>query len=481
MGKILIIDDDVMTLNTLSRMINDMGHKVTCAAAAEAGLKEAQIHSYDVVFLDVNLPDANGLTLLPDICRTGSAPEVIIITGYGTPDGAELAMKNGAWDFIEKPADYTAVELTLTRALQYMEAKKGRETPLLLKREGIIGSSSVMEACMKLVAQAAVSEASVLISGETGTGKELIARAIHNNSPRSSNAIVIVDCASLPPTIIESILFGHAKGAFTGADKHKEGLIKQANGGTLFLDEVGELPLPAQKAFLRILQEHRFRPLGETEEVESEFRLVAATNRDLEKMVNEGKFREDLFFRLRTFAIEVPPLREHPEDIKKLAIHYVERLCNRQGEEMKGISHDFIEAMNAYNWPGNIRELVNAMESALTVATGNPVLYAKHLPIHIRVCLARNSVNKNGHNNITKLPEKMCTLKEARESAAARREKQYLDELITMTRGDVSKACKIAGVCMSWMYQLIKKYGIGTPGRIQFVNNKHFINNRNIL
>lgn len=341
MGKILIIDDDQSNTEMLFDMISDMGHDVTCAFTAEEGLGKALSHAFDIVFLDVQLPDGNGLMLLPSIQATPSTPEVIIITGFGSPDGAELAIKNGAWDFIEKPLVRNMIELPLVRALQYREAKRVRREPLVLRREGIIGSSPVMDVCMELVAQAAATNAPVLITGETGTGKELFARAIHNNSLCSDGLFVTVDCASLPPTIIESVLFGHEKGAFTGADRSREGLIKQADGGTLFLDEVGELTPAAQKAFLRVLQEHCFRSVGGNREIKSDFRLIAATNRDLIRMVQEGKFREDLLFRLRAFTIELPPLKNRSVDIRDLSFHYVHKLCTRYNKEIKGFSQNF--------------------------------------------------------------------------------------------------------------------------------------------
>ena len=458
MGKVLIIDDDRLNSEMLHDMIITMGHEVACAFTAEEGLKAALSHSFDVVFLDVQLPDGNGLMLLPDIHTTPSAPEVIIITGYGSPDGAELAIKNGAWDFIEKPLVKKLIELPLVRALQYREVKKGKGTPLILKREGIIGSSATMEACMERVAQAAASDANILITGETGTGKELFAQAIHNNSARSGMAFITVDCASLPPTIIESILFGHERGAFTGADRHREGLIKQADGGSLFLDEVGDLPLSAQKAFLRVLQEHRFRPLGAKQEMKSEFRVIAATNRDLNKMVQERKFREDLLFRLRAFTIDLPPLRERRGDIKELMFYYVNKISVRHGAEIKGFSPEFIETLCAYDWPGNIRELVNAIESSLATSLHESILYPKHLPTHLRVHLARNAIHKK--EDVIIPSAKRCTLKEHRETVFAMEERQYLQELMNITGGDMRKSCEISGLQRARLYQLIKKYKI---------------------
>ncbi len=458
MGKVLIIDDNKFNTEALCDMVESLGHEVTCTYTAEEGIREAQSHCFDVVFLDVQLPDGNGLLLLPIIHATPADPEVIIITGFGSPDGAELAIRNGAWDFIEKPLERKLIELPLVRALQYREAKKQKSRPLILKREGIVGSSSIMGNCLILIAQAAASDANVLITGETGTGKEVFARAIHNNSSRSAMPFVTVDCASLPPAIIESILFGHEKGAFTGADRIQEGLVRQADGGSLFLDEVGDLPLSAQKAFLRVLQEHRFRPLGAKREVESEFRVIAATNRDLDKMVGEGKIREDLLFRLRAINIELPPLRDRQGDIKELITYYVNKICTRQCAEVKGLSPEFIEALCAYEWPGNVRELVNALESALAAALHETILYPKHLPTNIRVRLIRGAVSKK---NDTTIPSaKMTSLKERRDSVFAREERQYLQELIAVTEGNIREACAISGLGRARLYQLIKKHGI---------------------
>ncbi|MEN6374246.1 MAG: sigma-54 dependent transcriptional regulator [Smithella sp.] len=461
MGKVLIIDDNEFYAEALSEMIKGLGHEVTCAGTAEDGLKAAQSGDFDVVFLDIHLPDGNGLILLPKIHVMPSAPEVIIITGFGNPDAAELAIKNGAWDFIEKPLDEKLIELPLIRALQYREAKKQKSTPSILKRDGIVGSSPVMEKCLELIARAAANDVNVLITGETGTGKEVFAQTIHNNSSRSALPFVTVDCASLPPTLIESLLFGHEKGAFTGADRIQEGLIKQADGGTLFLDEVGDLPLSAQKAFLRVLQEHRFRPLGAKKEIKSEFRVIAATHRNLDKMLQEGRFREDLLFRLRTLAIELPPLRERIGDIKELTAYYVNKICSRQNTEVKGFSPEFIETLCAYDWPGNIRELVSSMESALVAAHNETILYPKHLPMHIRVRLIRDTVSKK--DDIVKPSVKMITLKELRDSVFAREERQYLQDLMALTSGNIKEACRTSGLGRARLYQLIKKYNISIP------------------
>jgi len=337
MGKVLIIDDDQMFCEMLSDMVTDMGHGVKVAHSLSQGLADALSGPFDVVFLDVRMPDGSGLSALPKIRELSDAPEVIIITGAGDPDGAELAIVNGAWDYIEKQSSIKRMTLPLVRALQYREEKKAKKPLVALKLEGIVGHSPKMRECYDLLAQAADSDANVLIYGETGTGKELFARAIHNNSGRAGKNFVVVDCAALTESLVESALFGYEKGAFTGADKAQVGLIKQADGGTLFLDEVGELPIIMQKAFLRVLQEKRFRPLGARQEVESNFRLVAATNRHLDRLVEEGGFRQDLLFRLRTLSLNLPPLWERLEDVKDLVLFHTGKLCESYGIAQKGI------------------------------------------------------------------------------------------------------------------------------------------------
>lgn len=334
-----------------------------------------------------------------------------------------------------------------------------------MKREGIIGSSSQINACLDLLAQASISEANVLITGETGTGKELFASAIHKNSHRSAMRFVVVDCATLPETLVESILFGHEKGAFTGADKTHEGLIRQADGGTLFLDEVGELPPSIQKAFLRALQERRFRPLGGQQEVTSDFRLVAATNRDLDEMVNEGRFRKDLLYRLHSFRIDLPGLKERPEDIRELAMYQINRRSKHYGTGIKGVSPEFLEALTAYHWPGNVRELLNALERAIVAAGEEPTLFPNHLPIDLRVKLTRSTVRREvpveeptGEKDLSSRP--FPTIREFRESLLAEGETRYLHDLLAHTGGDIEKACKLSGLAQARIYGLLKKRGI---------------------
>jgi two-component system NtrC family response regulator len=468
MADILIIDDDQLICTTLSNVVRDRGHTPTCAFTVKEGLAIATARSFDVVFLDVRLPDGSGLDILEGIRETPSSPEVIIITGFGDMDGAELAIKHGAWDYLEKSASIDEIILPLERALQYRAERQAKARPTALKLEGIVGSSPPMRTAIELLAQAAASDANVLVTGETGTGKELFAWAIHQNSPRAGKNFVVVDCAALPETIVESVLFGHEKGAFTGADRSKAGLITQAHGGTLFLDEVGELPPSTQGSFLRVLQERRFRPVGSVREVTSDFRLIAASNRDLEELVRKGQFRKDLLFRLRTFTIALPPLREHPEDIKELASSYLTKLCQRYGKGMKGFSSDLLDTLLDYDWPGNVRELINALERAIAAAGTSPTLFPTNLPAEIRIKVKRDQVGE-GEREAEELGpagfdsgRPLASLQEHREAEVAKAERQYLEELMARSGRNIREACEVSGLSRSRLYGLLRKYGIST-------------------
>ena len=480
MAKVLIVDDDPAVCGMLSRVIKKMGHASEYVHTLKQGEEAAVAGDFDVVFLDVRMPDGNGLHFLPNIKKAPSSPEVIIITAVGDPDGAELAISNGAWDYMPKRTSIKEMTLPLIRALQYRDEKRARRPLAALKREGIIGNSPRINECLDLLAQAGSSDSPVLITGETGTGKEIFAKAIHNNSSRADKQLVVVDCAALPENLVESTLFGHEKGAFTGADKSRQGVIKQADGGTLFLDEVGELPLNIQKAFLRVLQENRFRPVGSLKETDSNFRLIAATNRNLDEMSKIGSFRQDLLFRIRSHLIELPPLRKRKVDIRELVIHYVAKLCERYGTDIKGISPDFWDAVERYEWPGNVRELVNTLERAISAAYDAPTLFATHLPTIIRTRAARAQMeeavssrpDENGDHDeqaveaSTEVPEKeskdLPPLGEAREAIVAVFERQYLGDLMHAAGGNVTEAARIAKVSRQRLHELLKKYRINT-------------------
>ncbi|MGV8073847.1 MAG: sigma-54-dependent transcriptional regulator [Syntrophobacteraceae bacterium] len=468
MAKILIIDDDRQVCEMLSNIIVDMGHCVTCSHTLENGVREAETEKYDLVLLDVGLPDGNGLDAIARIQEIAPAPQIIIFTASGDQNGAELAIRNGAWDYIQKPASVHDMKLPIMRALQYRDERKIEEragaAPKRLVLDGIIGNCPKMKSCFDLVAQAARSDTNILITGETGTGKELFASAIHKNSLRAKKPFVVVDCSALPETLVESILFGHDRGAFTGAEKAREGLIKQADGGTLFLDEVGELPISVQKTFLRVLQERRFRPVGSSMEIKSDFLLIAATNRDLQKMVQEGAFRNDFLFRLRSFIIGLPPLRDRAEDIGEIAKYYVAKLCERQHIGLKGFSPDLMGALYAYKWPGNVRELLHALERALAAAFHEPTLFPQHLPEHIRIDLARHSINRavpqrKADQGAHLSRVSMSSFRDYRENM----DRMYLLELISFTGGNIRGACEISGLSRSRLYDLLKHHKVMEP------------------
>jgi two-component system, NtrC family, response regulator len=479
MAKILIIDDDQEICETLSSLGNRLSHTCRSAYSLNAGRLAIRKETFDVMFLDVRLPDGNGLDLLPELVEMADPPEIIILTGKGDPDGAELAIQGGAWDYILKPSSIKELTLTLTRALKYREEKKGKTESDALNIAEVVGMSPRMKACFKLMAQAAHSDSNLLITGETGTGKELFARTIHENSSRSSGKFVFVDCASLTETLVESTLFGHRKGAFTGAQDNRIGLIKLADGGTLFLDEIGEMPLSIQKSFLRVLQERTFRAVGDTQEQTSKFRLIAATNRDLDEMVEHHEFRRDLLFRITTMRLVLPPLRERREDIRALGSFKVSRVCEQYAMPAKAIDEDFWKTLESYDWPGNVRELFNIIERAVITAGSEKNLFAMHLPRHLRIQVAKEQIRQmtgsqvllsdadggETDEEVRKIGQEIFqdifdrplpTLKAFKGTS----EKIYLGELIRQCEGDIGRILSISGLSRSHFYGLLKKYGL---------------------
>jgi two-component system, NtrC family, response regulator len=458
MARVLIVDDDPGVSRLLASIVSGLGHEERCTATLRDGFKEVLTGAYDVILLDLRLPDGNALDLLPQIRSRPGAPEVIVITGMGGPEVAELALRNGAWDYIEKPASKEEMTLPLLRALEYHREKQTARQPLVLKHEGIVGKSPAIRACLELLAQAAASDAPVILSGETGTGKEIFARTIHVNSGRAAGQFVVVDCAAMPGTLAESILFGHEKGAFTGAHQAQVGLVQQAHGGTLFLDEVGELSKAMQKVFLRVLQERRFRPLGSKKEIFSNFRIIAATNRNLPALVQEGRFRADLLFRLQAVVIDLPPLREHTQDIKSLVLHYLESLGSRYGWGVKGFTPEFLEALESYDWPGNVRELVNTLERALVAAQGEPTLYPQHLPLPLRLHFARGALREGGAKTSGSPLEEdgFPTWRQFHEAMSL----EYLRIVLNRSGGDLKKARTLAGLSRSRFYNLLRKHSL---------------------
>jgi len=463
MSKILIIEDDRLFCRMLSGKINAMGHEMRCAYTLEQGLQEALSDAFDIVFLDVHLPDGDGIESIPMFRDVSSSPEIIIMTERGDPKGAELAIRSGVWDYIEKTSSLDEITLRLIRAISFRETRL-LNTCRVLEADGIIGSSPGIRRCLDQASMASSTDASVLITGETGTGKELLARAIHKNSKRAGNKFIVVDCASLSQNMAQSILFGHDKGAYTGAVRSRHGLVKLSDKGTLFLDEVGELPMSIQKVFLRVAQEKRFRPLGNSEEIDSDFRIIGATNRNIDSMTKDGSFRKDLLFRLKAITIDIPPLRDRKEDISDIAMNCIKNKCIRSKIPLKTCTPEFMSTIMDYDWPGNVRELINTVDHSLAVSGNNPTIFSRHLPDDIRVKKALSNMIKSSRSNIetgqASAYDAVPTMREIRYQVTAKAEREYLHNILFLTKGDVQKARGIAGLSRARFYELMKKYEI---------------------
>jgi len=466
MTEILIIDGDHGFSQDLEKALAAYDLPAAHCDCLSRAMGLLHTGNYKAVLLGDDLTDGDVLAYLSTIREIPSFPEVIVVSRSRDPDTAEAAIQNGAWNYVTKPPNMQRLLVLLKRVMEYHEERHSNTIRCSLRREGIIGNSRPLQACLDTLAQAAGSDANVLVIGETGTGKELFARAIHKNSARVSRPFVVVDCAALPDTLAESLLFGHERGAYTSADTKSVGLIKQADGGTLFLDEVGELPVALQKVFLRVLEGRSFRPVGGVNEIQSDFRLLAATNRDLEIMVDSGDFRRDLFYRLRGIRLQLPPLRAISEDINELTCKFIQRHCKRFRMASKGFSPDFLDALMHYEWPGNIRELMNTLEQALSRAGKEHILYPRHLPRVIRAQIARRDLEKG--LPVKSVPQERSsikasrfpTLKDYRKQQTEIMEKSYLRNMLDITNGDIRQSCRISGLSRARLYALLKQHGI---------------------
>ncbi len=442
---VLLVDDEPNLVRALRRMIEPEGFRVL--EAGERAAINAQLRQEpELVLLDLLLGDESGVELLSEIRERCPDTEIIVMTGYATIDSAVACMRAGAFDYLEKPfGDRLRVVQTLRRALEHRALRvRNRELEGELDRrsaiEGIVIQSPGMHRVVQMVMDLAQNESNVLIQGESGTGKELIARAIHKTSPRHEGSFVPVDCGALPEGIVESELFGYEEGAFTGAVRAALGLFRSADGGTLFLDEIGELPLHLQAKLLRAIQEREVRPLGSPCAVPVDVRIVAATNRELEEEVRAGRFRSDLFYRLRVVSIQLPPLRERQEDIPVLALHFLKR--SRRSSEIRGIEPEAIEALISYPWEGNVRELENCIEAAVALARGSHLTVAD-------LRLKRSVARTVEASSLEGIPLSLTAY-----------ERRCLEDALRATGGDVRRAAALLGIGRSTLYRKMSEHGL---------------------
>ena len=385
--RVLVIDDEAGLRHTLLLILRDEGYQVQVAEDGEAGLRAAAAEDPDLILCDVRMPRLGGIEFLDRYQVAGGGALVIMMSAYGSIDTAMEAMRRGAYDYISKPFNADEVILTLRKAeereqLRREVARLRKEVGQLTAPEGVVGSSAGMREVLELANRVAPFPSTVLITGESGSGKEAIARTIHRVSPRNGRAFVAVNCGAIPENLLESELFGHEKGAFTGADRAREGVFEEADGGTLFLDEIGELPLALQVKLLRAVQERTIRRVGGTGERAVDVRVLTATARDLIEEVKGGRFRDDLFYRINVVQIHVPPLRTRPEDIPLLTEHFLRMHAKRLRIDSPELTPGVVPILAAYPWPGNVRELENVLERALVLSGGR--ITAEHLPTHVR-------------------------------------------------------------------------------------------------
>ncbi len=441
--KILIVDDDRNLLELMVMRLEDAGFEPRGFDMEDGVLEEVSKNSYDLAILDLQLLKTDGITLMEEIHRVDPELPVVILTAHGSIESAVNAMQRGAYTYLTKPFDSRELIVQIERALKSrtLEEEVKRLKEMVRERydfKNIIGKSQAMTILLQQMAQIATVDSSIFISGESGTGKELVARAIHMASSRKEKPFVEVNCAAIPENLFESELFGYEKGAFTGAVKKTRGYLAQADGGTLFLDEIGDMPLSVQAKLLRVLQEKRFQPLGSEQPVEVDFRLISATNKDLIHEVREGRFREDLFYRIHVIPLKIPPLRDRKDDIPLLVEHFIGKFNEKMQKGVKKIAPRAMKKLLAHDWPGNVRELENVMEYAMAMCQGNTI--TDDLII------------------ISRLPGVgiLRPLKEERDAF----ERDYLTRLLRHTGGNVSKASEIAGKYRADFYSLLKKHNI---------------------
>lgn len=444
-ASILIVDDESGIRESLGALLRDEGYDAETVASGEECLERLKRRNFDLVLLDVWLNGMDGLDTLERMQERGAAPMVVMISGHGNIETAVRATKLGAFDFIEKPLSIEKVVLVARNALEYLrlEEENRRLRAELEERHQILGASVPMKALRQQIALTAPTNGRVLIYGESGTGKELVARALHANSPRSAMPFVEVNCAAIPEELIESEMFGHRKGSFTGASEDKVGKFQKADGGTLFLDEVGDMSLRTQSKVLRVLEEQRVEPLGSNRQVNVDVRVIAATNKKLEDEIGRNAFREDLFYRLNVIPFYVPPLRERTEDLPVLAAHFLNEFSDAYGKKAKEFTAPAMEVLLAYPWPGNVRELRNLVER-LVIMCPSPKIEPHHLPPEL-------------FRGASKSPQKPYeSLHEARSAY----ERDFVLRKLEENRWNMTKAAAALGLERSHLYRKMRSLGI---------------------
>jgi DNA-binding NtrC family response regulator len=443
-AHLLVVDDDPITINLLKEVLSQEGYNVATALGGEEAIARGMDSLFDIVITDVRMGDKDGMEVLRSFKKIAPETTVIMITAFGSIETAIEAIRDGAFDYISKPFKLDEIKFTIRRALEQrrlLQENRFYRQELLNKYQfkNVIGRTPQMFEVYKTIAKVADTKSTVLIYGERGTGKELVARSIHYNSLRNNRAFIPVDCASIVETLMESELFGHVRGAFTGALSTKRGLFEEADGGTLFLDEVSNLNLSMQARLLRFLQEHEIKRVGGMESIKVDVRIIAAANQPLEPLVKEGKFREDLFDRLNVVSITLPPLRERKEDIPLLATHFLQNFSEENHKNISHISPEALEILTEYSWPGNVRELEHTIERAV-ILTIHPIILPEDLPGKI--------IEQRKQAEIL-IPEKPMSLREV--------EKRYVLKVIEETKGNKRKASEILGIDRTTLYRILEK------------------------
>ena len=449
---ILIVDDEENFRHMLSVILKKENYEVETASNGEEGLKKVALSPFDQILCDIRMPQMDGMEFLKKAQKTGVEATIIMMSAYGTIDTAIEAMKLGAYDYISKPFKPDEIILTLKKAEERERLRKENE---LLRKEvqkeysfkNILSKNEKMLNIFEVIKKVAPYKSTILITGESGTGKELIARALHYNSDRSQLPFIPVNCGAIPENLLESELFGHVKGAFTDAIRTKKGLFEEADGGTLFLDEIGELPPPLQVKLLRVLQDGEIRRVGESKSIQIDVRIITATVKDLLKEVNEGRFREDLFYRLNVLPIHIPPLRERKEDIPLLVHHFINKYSQSMNKNVAGITPNALEALLNYKWYGNVRELENTIERAI-VLTDRESIELENLPIEIQ--------NFKDQIQLTPLAEEEHSIKKASRFL----EMNLIKKALKKTKGNHTHAARLLEISHRALLYKIKEYGI---------------------